>query len=383
MPLVSLEKALEPISHFFNGILENAWVAKENCQQSLEGLTQDESASIHLYTMQFDGGPSLFYVLNRTLRAENRQDLQPWFSFLKLFLTALHKLPSHAQTVWRGVRDVDLSSKYPKGKKVAWWGVSSCTTNVEVLKNEQFLGNTGIRTIFSIECQNGKAISRHSYFSDTEDEVILMPGSYFEVIGQLNPAAGLYVIQLREINPPFPLVKPPFDKPAASIPTEKVAPLKTANPSAAISISPSPVQKSSTQGSSPRISSATIAKPLAPNSYVPKVETQAVSQATSDSSATKKLDVPYTSPNGKFKVAACDMSLYLQERIISIIIPAIEQGGKETSMAQRIKTSLDTEHKPTWHCIVGENFGSRITPYKGYFLYVAYDKYHVLVWKSG
>ncbi|CAF4677255.1 unnamed protein product, partial [Rotaria sp. Silwood2] len=107
------------------------------------------------------------------------------------------------------------------------------------------------------------------------------------------------------------------------------------------------VQKSSTQERSPRISSATIAKPLASNSYVPKVEMQAVSQATSDVPATNKLDVPYTFPNGKFKVIACDMSLYLQERIISTIIPAIEQGGKENNMAQLIKKSLDTEHKPT------------------------------------
>ncbi|CAF4679829.1 unnamed protein product, partial [Rotaria sp. Silwood2] len=106
-------------------------------------------------------------------------------------------------------------------------------------------------------------------------------------------------------------------------------------------------QKSSTQERSPRISSATIAKPLASNSYVPKVEMQAVSQATSDVPATNKLDVPYTFPNGKFKVIACDMSLYLQERIISTIIPAIEQGGKENNMAQLIKKSLDTEHKPT------------------------------------
>ncbi|CAF2998176.1 unnamed protein product [Rotaria sp. Silwood2] len=230
LPLVSLEKALEPICHFFNGILENAWVAKENCQRPQEDLTQDESASIHLYTMQFDGGPSLFYVLNRTLRAENRQELKPWFSFLKLFLTALYKLPSRGSTVWRGVRDVDLSSKYPKGAKIVWWGVSSCTTNVEVLKNNQFLGTTGLRTIFSIECQHGKSISRHSYFQNTEEEVILIPGSYFEVIGQLNPAAGLHIIQLKEIDAPFALVKPPFKKSADLILKTKVIPWKKKNP---------------------------------------------------------------------------------------------------------------------------------------------------------
>ncbi|CAF3414477.1 unnamed protein product, partial [Rotaria sp. Silwood2] len=44
--------------------------------------------------MHFDGGPSLYLLLNRSLRAAIRDDLKPWFLYLKLFLTALHKLPS-------------------------------------------------------------------------------------------------------------------------------------------------------------------------------------------------------------------------------------------------------------------------------------------------
>lgn len=35
-----------------------------------------------------------------------------------------------------------------------------------------------------------------------------MPGSYFEVIGQLNPGPQLHIIHLREIEPPIQLVKP-------------------------------------------------------------------------------------------------------------------------------------------------------------------------------
>jgi hypothetical protein len=89
--------------------------------------------------MQFHGGPSLYHLLNQSLRAENRDELIPWFLFLKLFLTALHKLPSHSKIVWRGVRDVDLSSKYKTGTKFAWWRVSSCTIDAEVLKSNKFV----------------------------------------------------------------------------------------------------------------------------------------------------------------------------------------------------------------------------------------------------
>ena len=209
-PLVSLEEATKPISHLFQNLEENIWIAKQNCRNPLNDLTQDESAAIHLYTMQFDSGESLYKIMNETLRNADRETLRPWFSFLKLLITGFWKLPSRSQIVWRGIRGVNMSDRYKTGMKFAWWGVNSCTVDVETLKSPQFLGQTGLRTLFSIECINGKSIDSHSYFKSSEKEVILLPGSYFEVIGQLNPAPGFHLIQLREITPPFPFLKPPF-----------------------------------------------------------------------------------------------------------------------------------------------------------------------------
>ncbi|CAF3901680.1 unnamed protein product, partial [Rotaria sp. Silwood1] len=119
-PLVSLIEAMQPVSSFFNGIKDKIMIALNNSQNPTDGLTQEESASIQLYTMQFDDGPSLFELLNQSLRSENRQNLKPWFPYLKLFCTALCKLPSQKTKVWRGVRDVDLSAKYEKGTIFAW-----------------------------------------------------------------------------------------------------------------------------------------------------------------------------------------------------------------------------------------------------------------------
>ncbi len=48
-----------------------------------------------------------------------------------------------------------------------------------------------------------------------------MPGSYFEVVGQLHPAKDLHIIHLKEIQPPFPLVKPPFEKASPLATTQK------------------------------------------------------------------------------------------------------------------------------------------------------------------
>ncbi len=39
-----------------------------------------------------------------------------------------------------------------------------------------------------------------------------MPGTFFEVMGQVNPAEGLHIIHLKEIKLPFPLLKLPFSQ---------------------------------------------------------------------------------------------------------------------------------------------------------------------------
>ena len=210
VPLVSLEKAIAFVSTFLNGIANHVYAAKANCVYPADGLNQDESASIYLYTMELDSGPSLYRILNEALRAEDRAALKPWFSFLKIFLTALSKLPSCACTVWRGVRDVNFSTKYPRGTKFVWWGVSSCTLNIDVLDSDSFLGKHSRRMLFSIECKDGKIVGSHSCFKNKEQEIILMPGSWFEVIGQSNPAFQLYIIQLKQIDPPSVLVNPSF-----------------------------------------------------------------------------------------------------------------------------------------------------------------------------
>ena len=208
-PLLSLEEACTPISHFFSDLEESISVAKQNCQYlQMDALTLDERAAVQLYTMEFEIGPSLYVILNQILRSENRRKLHAWFKFLKLFMTALYKIESRRGTVWRGVRNVDLSAVYTTGKQFAWWGVSSCTAAPDILDKSYFLGKTGLRTLFVIDCWNGKSVSDEG----NEREVILMPGTYFEVIGHIDGGSNLRIIHLKEIRSPFPLIKPPFQR---------------------------------------------------------------------------------------------------------------------------------------------------------------------------
>lgn len=111
--------------------------------------------------------------------------------------------------MWRGVTG-DLSDNFTTGDKFTWWALSSCTTKISVLESPQYVGTSGPRTMFSIETKSGKQIHEHSYFQ-SEDEILLPPGRYFQVIDKSQPAPNLYIIHLREIQPPFPMLSEPFD----------------------------------------------------------------------------------------------------------------------------------------------------------------------------
>ncbi|CAF3248858.1 unnamed protein product [Rotaria sp. Silwood2] len=209
-PLLPLAEAIRPVEHLIDPhIKEKIYIAKRNCEHPEDGLTQDESASIQLYSMEASrGDESLYYVLNEYLRHKDRRKLIPFFAYLKLIFTALWKLPSHKGTVWRGVRQ-NISDHYKVGEELIWWGFSSCTDSLDVLQSDHFLGNYGPRTLFNIECYSGKIIRNHSFYG-AESEILLLPATRFLILGKMSPASDLHIIQLREIEGPFPLLKPPF-----------------------------------------------------------------------------------------------------------------------------------------------------------------------------
>jgi hypothetical protein len=215
VPLLSLEEACEPLLNIVPNLPAHIWVAKQNSKNPADELTQDESAAIHLYTMEWDGTAdearaSLYVHLNRTLKLVDRTKLRPWFRYLKLFLTALAKLPlAPRQTIWRGVRK-NHSDDYPPGDEVTWWAFSSCTTSLGVLESDLYLGNTGTRTLFSIDAINARTVRSHSHFT-AEDEILLLPGTFFEVKSRLNPAPDLYLVHLQQKIPPHALLEPPFE----------------------------------------------------------------------------------------------------------------------------------------------------------------------------
>jgi len=77
MPLVSLEEAAKPLIQFVPQIEHMVWTVKDATDAPKNDLTSDELASIKLYSMDWEPSQESFYtILNKTLRAENRQQLK-------------------------------------------------------------------------------------------------------------------------------------------------------------------------------------------------------------------------------------------------------------------------------------------------------------------
>lgn len=211
-PLLPLFKACAPLTNIIYNLSFYIQIAlNETPEEPSDALTIDESAAIRLYTLEWEkSDESLYFMLNNALKNKDRSYLQPYFKYLKLFVTALAKLPCLPPLiVWRGVTK-DLSGDFPPGTSITWWSFSSCTKELTVLENNMYLGQSGDRTLFSVEAINGRTICDHSHFS-AEDEILLLPGTRMVVQSQFSPAPALHFIHLKQERPRELLLEPPFE----------------------------------------------------------------------------------------------------------------------------------------------------------------------------
>ncbi|CAF0950106.1 unnamed protein product [Adineta steineri] len=189
-PILTLEEAVEELIPLVPDILASVTTAKIKYKHS-DLLTQDESAAIYLYSMP----PPFHSSLNNTLRAGDRHALKRWFAYLKLFMTALNKLPSIKARVWRGVYG-DIGSVFVKNKIETWWSINS--TSMDLIITQPFLDQRG--TLFAIEAMHGKDISQFSANPD-EKEVILMPGTRVQAKTEtFDFKKCLFIVHLDEVT---------------------------------------------------------------------------------------------------------------------------------------------------------------------------------------
>lgn len=63
----------------------------------------------------------------------------------------------------------------------------------------------------------------------------------------------------------------------------------------------------------------------------------------------------------KSTIKNVDMSEDMQQESVEIANTALEKFNVEKDIAAHIKKEFDRRHGPTWHVVVGKNFGSYVT----------------------
>ena len=71
----------------------------------------------------------------------------------------------------------------------------------------------------------------------------------------------------------------------------------------------------------------------------------------------------------KAVIKNADMSEDMQQDAVDCASQALEKYNIEKDIAAYVKKEFDKKYNPTWHCIVGRNFGSYVTHETKHFIY--------------
>ncbi|KAA3675629.1 hypothetical protein P879_01388 [Paragonimus westermani] len=88
-------------------------------------------------------------------------------------------------------------------------------------------------------------------------------------------------------------------------------------------------------------------------------------------------------PTTKCVVKNVDMSEEMQQDAFSISTMALQEFNIEKDIASYIKKEFDKKYGPTWHCIVGRNYGSYVTHETKHFIYFYSGQLAILLFRSG
>ena len=91
----------------------------------------------------------------------------------------------------------------------------------------------------------------------------------------------------------------------------------------------------------------------------------------------------YNMAERKAVIKNADMSEDMQQDAVDCASQALEKYNIEKDIAAFIKKEFDKKYNPTWHCIVGRNFGSYVTHETKHFIYFYLGQVAILLFKSG
>jgi len=88
------------------------------------------------------------------------------------------------------------------------------------------------------------------------------------------------------------------------------------------------------------------------------------------------------SGSAKAVIKNADMSEEMQQVAADVAGAALAQYDVEKDIAAHIKKQFDQKYGPTWHVVVGKNFGSFVTHETKHFVYFYIGALAILLWKS-
>jgi dynein light chain LC8-type len=82
------------------------------------------------------------------------------------------------------------------------------------------------------------------------------------------------------------------------------------------------------------------------------------------------------------QIKTADMTEEMQQEVVELAQEAMTKFTIERDIAHHIKRAFDERKGPTWHCIVGRNFGSFVTHETKHFIYLYMGPQAILLFKT-
>ena len=136
-----------------------------------------------LYAVQEEPSEECLYVvLNDNLRAEDRRKLKPWFSYLKLLITSLSRLPSSSRRD-RAVKK-DIRSEYKTAEKL-YSKIATARLPSTNLNGRKIIGKSTETNIIGMTLK--------MIMTSNERFVVLDTRNPFQMIGKILPHIVLHL----------------------------------------------------------------------------------------------------------------------------------------------------------------------------------------------
>ncbi|CAJ0609170.1 unnamed protein product [Cylicocyclus nassatus] len=88
-------------------------------------------------------------------------------------------------------------------------------------------------------------------------------------------------------------------------------------------------------------------------------------------------------PEQTIAIKSTDMAEEMQQDAIVAAQYAIQKFQIEKDIASYLKMEFDRKYGPSWHCVVGRNFGSYVTHETNHFIYFYIKHIAVMLFKTG